>query len=189
VYSTTPPGRSKNVGVATEIAALLLVDVAGEKIEGAAVSSILPTVEQDWYETLPTGFVVRIENTGTTHIKPVGGVKITNILGMTVAYLPLNKNGGNVLPKTIRRFDVSGPGLLADEPSSLQKEIKDFGFGRYKATVSLGYGSQGQVIENSYVFYVFPWRLLITGFVIILVVGGLTLIAKKKLQRPRIHQL
>lgn len=189
VYSTVPPGRAKNVGVTTEIAALLLVDVAGEKSEGAAVSSILPTIVQDWYETLPTGFVVRIENTGTTHIKPVGGVKITNMIGLTVAYLPLNKNGGNVLPKTIRRFDVSGPGELVDVPSSLQKEIKDFGFGRYKATVSLGYGSQGQVIENSYVFYVLPWRLLIIAFVIVLVVGAAALIAKKKLQRPRIHQL
>lgn len=189
IYSTTAPGRARTVGVSSEIAALVLVDVAGEKSEGAAVSSISPKIVQDWYETLPTGFVVRIENTGTTHIKPVGGVKITNILGMTVAYLPLNKNGGNVLPKTIRRFDVDGPGTVDTLPASLQKEIKDFGIGRYKATVSLGYGTQGQVIENSYVFYVFPWRLLTLSFVIVLVVGCAALIAKKKLQKPRIHQL
>jgi len=190
VFSTVPPGaKSKTVSVSAEIAVLFLVDVEGTKEASALIASISPVEPRAWYETMPSGFVVRVENTGSTFIKPVGGVTITNMLGITTKFLPLNKNGGNVLPKTIRRFEVEGPGDVPVSTSALKKEVGDFGFGRYTARVALGYGVEGQIIEGSYSFYVFSWRVVLLGLGAAALIFGVSKVLKKMTKKSRLQQL
>jgi hypothetical protein len=114
-----------------------------------------------------------MENRGNGHIKPIGSITVTNMVGSEVASMQVNEMGGNILPGTVRRF---------------QNEWNDqFGFGRYEALLTLNFGTPpnqgGMGIQNTTAttnFWIIPWKLVAGAvFILILIAIGLYFLFKR----------
>lgn len=166
-WGTSAPAAKEGsaVDITGQIATLLLVNVAGATTENGQIISFETSGRMTSYQKLPVQFVTKIANTGNVHFKPVGQVTIKNMFGRTVATLPFNivKDGGNVLPKSVRVFET---------------EWKDqFAFGKYTATLDASYGKSG-VVSGEYTFWVVDpilammWGVIALIIVVILILLG-----------------
>lgn len=161
---TAPDLEGNGVSLSASLGALVLL-----RVNGAAVEKLSSTeffAEQNGkkaslFESVPIKFVQRIKNEGNVFEQPAGLVTITDMFGKNVATLGVNQPPRNILPGTIRRFEVP-----LDSSVIGNKML----FGRYKADLSLTYGTNKQKITDSFTFWVIPYRLIATG--IILLVGG-----------------
>jgi len=90
-----------------------------------------------------------------------------------VDYLPLNAEGGNVLPNSSRVFISPWKGYgsqVLNEAGDRINVFRGIGFGRYTARLSLVYGS-AEVQEREIHFWVIPWMIIVPG------IAGLLLLA------------
>jgi hypothetical protein len=161
VAATTPPqvreeGKEKGaiIEVAQQTACLVLLQIAGPVEENAMVREF--STDKDFYFKIPfeVKFISRIQNLGNVHIKPSGIIEIKNYFGKAIETIPVNQDGANVLPKTIRRFENSWK--------------KDIGFGKYTASLTLTYGTPpdrgGQGIKSLYAqtsFWILPLKIVL----------------------------
>jgi hypothetical protein len=158
-FTATPPDiETSGVALSASLGTLVLVDVAGSKVEKASFATFL--VEHEgrpgtFFEAGPIGFVQRIKNEGTVHIKPVGTVEVFDMFRRKVATLDVNKDANNILPDSIRRFE--------------QTWQQKFLIGRYEATMNLTYGAGGKTLTKSVVFWVVPWKLILLILVLLTV--------------------
>lgn len=159
-FGTKPPkinieGEEKGAGMAIgqQTGCLLLLQVSGDAHEEAVIREFI--TGKNFYSTpYDVNFLLRVENLGNVHIKPIGNIKIKNMFGREVHELPVNENGGNVLPNSIRKFSENWGGKN--------------GFGKYEAELGLSYGTsasdggQGkQSVFSVVTFWIFPWRIII----------------------------
>jgi hypothetical protein len=159
----------KNVEIVFKTGTLLLVRVSGEINEVGGIASF--TVDKKFYNYLPINFVVRFENMGGVHLKPVGAIQIKNIFGVEVASIPLNGELANVLPDSIRKFDaVWQKNEVSPTAPEWQKEKENFAWGKYTATLVLNYGVDNQTAMAKVAFWIFPWRVIMFYAVPIIVV-------------------
>ena len=133
--------------LAQEVAALVLLRVAGKTEEAASLAGFST---KNFWEYGPVDFEIRVKNEGNVHLRPTGTITITNIFGQKVADLVVEPR--NVLPGAVRKSVVSWP----------EKNLA----GKYTATLYLTYGNQGKTLTASTTFFAFPYK-----------VGGLILIA------------
>lgn len=149
------------VGVVGNTAMLMLLRVNGEVVEKAKLSSFaaIPKLSSK----LPIEFEARIENEGSVHLRPFGEIRIKNILGRTVAVLPINRfEYKSVLPGGARRYSTSWlHQQLADGTPELQSQLKNFAFGPYTAELSMEYGDKKEQLTDTTRFWVFPWLLIL----------------------------
>jgi hypothetical protein len=174
-FSNAPVRQAGNVGVIEKTGVLLLVRVSGEIHEEAAIESFRLT-QGNSLARLPADFELRVSNRGSTHVRPSGEVTIRNVFGNTVTKLPFHPEDAAILPASTRRFESSWFKTSSPARSGywggVADEWNNFSLGRYSATVALGYGTQGQHLETSLVFWVIPWRLISTiieGLIVILI--------------------
>jgi len=135
---------------------------------------------QSFFSSLPVSLTYRFQNGGGDRLKPEGEIKITNLIGFTSATLNANPKDGNILPQSIRKFEVlwekereKTESLKTQQPeeekggffAGLKKEWNNFAFGRYTATLNLSYGVEGEIVKASFSFFVIPWRILSIVFV------------------------
>ena len=176
LLATTPPSQKGQVGVASQLGALLLVNVSGNVTEAGSISQFGFKNPQVWYENLPIDFFLRFENSGNTHLRPTGSVVIEDMFGRKSADVIVNGAFASVLPRSIRRFEFGWHKKgFADAESGLVREWNNFGYGKYTATLVLNYGrSSNQIVTEQRVFYVWPWRIMlavaIAGLVLLLLV-------------------
>lgn len=177
------------VGVQSTVGTLILLTVKGEFVEGADILDFQTRDKKKVFRSLPVDFSYRFQNAGDTWAKPLGDIEINNIFGGVAKMIPANPEGSNVLPKSIRRFAVSWltrKGEVEDQKNNrppplpdgfwkrVQHEVEYFALGRYRANLSLTYGSEEQkTATSSLVFWVMPWELLILVFGSMLVLLGL----------------
>lgn len=164
VFGPQPPKIDPKEGVAltltNQVGVLALFHVLGGAIEEARIREF--STDKEVYNTpFNVNFLVRIENLGNVHIKPIGVIEIKNFFGKVVNSLPVNQVGANVLPKTIRRFENSWKGELA--------------FGRYTASLLINFGLStaegGSGVKNlsaKTYFWIVPWKIVIPSFFILL---------------------
>jgi len=149
-YAKTPTKITAENGatVLSQVMTNIALDVPGVVFEKGTISSFSTLDKGKKYERLPIDFSVRVANSGNRHFKPSGNVVIKNMIGSTVAVLPVNEGigGGNVLPQSTREFKVTWK--------------EGFAFGRYTATANLSLGTAGAATE-SYSFWVLPTLLLV----------------------------
>lgn len=156
IFSSTPPKLPTGVSGATvqqNLAAIVF-----ERINGAAkehLDVVTFSTPQNFYEYGPVRFDTRLKNTGNVHEKATGTISIKNMLGLTVAKIPLDEHF--VIPNAIRH-------LKNDWPSGKDHPIL---FGRYTAELSATYAG-GQKLTATTNFTVVPWRLVI-GILIALI--------------------
>ena len=167
IFSSTPPEeRAGTVGVGEQLAAIMLLRVSGDIIEQGRIEEFGFYGGKRIFTHLPVNFFVRFKNEGTIHVRPVGNAFITNMIGGQSASIKVNTQLGSVLPNSIRRYYFDWKkGDDIERESEFKKELRNFGLGRYRATVVLNYGKEGQTVTAERTFWVFPWILMILGFV------------------------
>jgi hypothetical protein len=161
---------SEAVGVSAKTGVLFLVRVSGQVSEAASIESF--QVIGGRLSSLPAQFELRVRNTGNTHLHPQGEIVIRNMFGNVVAKVVANPNDSAVLPNGIRRYDPvwvkhaeSASGFL----SSVKDEWHNFAIGRYVAEAQLQYGDANIPLKATTVFWVFPWRLVLMSFGLIVI--------------------
>jgi hypothetical protein len=162
-WGTSPPKvEGSGAGVEGRIAMLFLVNVEGKVKEDAKIIEFHPLAS--FLTHLPVNFMVRFQNNGSVHEHPAGDVMIKNMFGRQAAILPFNiqPSTGNVLPKSIRRFDLSWAKRVMDKSASeWSQEWHNFAFGYYSAELVATYGVGNTLIAAHTSFWVFPWMVLL----------------------------
>lgn len=161
-----PGVEETGVGVTGGFGSLIFMKVEGDVDEKLTLTAFHG--DEFVYRHLPIGFQARLENSGNTHLRPVGSIFIKDVFGRQVASLSINPNFQTILPGSARRFGASwDKNRYRESDSALQKEMKNFALGKYEATIFLNYG-EGKTISDTYTFWVMPWLALGVWAVIIL---------------------
>lgn len=183
--------NGSNVGIGGRTGVLFLVNVSGNIRESASIESFKLMNSSDTEKAkstslinnLPAYFETRMKNSGSVHLKLEGNVVIKNIFGSTVGTVPANPANGRVLPDGIRKYrtmwgpkdTVEGDGFMA----GLKREWKGFALGKYTAELDAKYGSQQQPLKASVSFWVFPWRIMLLAFgLLVILIAGLKIYNK-----------
>lgn len=159
----TRPMENENGGsvmkVSSMLASLILLNVEGDVEESGRIREF--STNKSFYTDAKVLFDVRFENTGNVHVQPQGEIRIYDWFGNDKGVLNINHNTefGNVLPKTIRRWNFTwegGNNLLE--------------MGRYKASLIMGFGeSARQTINRDHYFWIINIKLLLFTVVPIIV--------------------
>lgn len=172
LFSTQPPEAMQGatpIAIAGKLGSLVLLKVGGRLIESGKLVEFNTKDGKSFFTHLPVDFYIRFENLGNVHLKPQGEIKITGLLDITSTptAIAVNNAGGNALPKSIRRYDVSWSksGLGTGEGQSLLQELKaqwkGFAIGKFTAHLNLYYGAEGKQMTGLESFWVFPWLLIL----------------------------
>jgi len=190
-FGTQPPQPKAEdetaIGVSGKVGSLILLRVSGDVREEGELIEFSLKDGKKCYTHLPVDFVIGFENSGNVHLKPKGEVEIVNIFGRTSGIVEVNKGrmlgGKNVLPETVRHFEISWIKQEIEKPpqgflEKLKAEKDNFAFGRYRANLVLDYGTKGQKAQATIVFWLFPWHLILvstlaTALLVFLIVLGI----------------
>ncbi len=177
---TNPPAENPNqLSIGARIGTLLLFRVSGDVEEGASLLEFSAKDGKKWFSALPINYYYRFQNTGADRVMPKGELVIKNIFGMQTKVQDANPVQGNVLPKSIRRFELwwqkdSEEAVAKPQPenlgffSSVSYQWNNFAFGRYTADLNLMYGSNNQKVSSSFAVFVFPWQLILVELIVVL---------------------
>lgn len=130
------------INITSRVGTLFLIKVAGSVVEQGNLSK--PEIST-FSEYGPIDIGLIFSNEGNIHLKPSGRVIITNILGQSVAEIPVPE--WVVLPESSRR--------------NIIKWDSHYLFGRYTARAEIGYTSDGTAIIQSTSFWVIPWKFVL----------------------------
>lgn len=148
--------------IETNVGTLVYVTVSGAIKQNAKVNYFTAPFFQEYG---PIPFQSQIANLSDIHIKPIGQIKITNMLGLKTAEINFNEKDANIFPYTSRNFEN-----LLD---------KKFLFGRYKAQLKLTYGTAGGALLKTLAFWVIPWKLIVMLIAAITIIVLLLILFKK----------
>ena len=179
-FSENPPDKGQ-VTIGSKLGVLLLSRVAGDVVEKGSVKEFSVDTSNGMLRRLPINFVVRYENTGNVHLRPIGNVSIKNMFGHDVATLEVNPEKGATLPDSIRRYDVtwsSKSEALTIKGNAWQQfwqrysnEKNNLAYGRYVAKLDLTAGTVGAVASTStVVFWVFPWHIILVDAIVLIAI-------------------
>lgn len=164
-FTGTPPElEGTGVSLSASLGSLILLTVNGEAKEELSIEEFSVNKEGrgGWlFEAAPLTFVQRLKNTGNIHEEPGGLVTVKDMFGNVVATLPINQPPRDILPQSIRKFEVP-----LDKTVIGDKVL----FGKYTADLTVTYGADNQAITSSITFWVIPYTLI--GIILIALVGG-----------------
>jgi len=174
-WGSTPPEIKEGgqIMVGTKTGILVLLSVPGEIKGEGGILEFSTKDKQKFFSSLPINLIYRFQNTSQDRIKPEGEIEIKNIFGKISAVLPANKVEGNVLPRSIRKFEVVWEGKIETKTGffgAVKKQWKDFHFGRYTANLNLIYGPKNETTQASFSFFIIPWQLLIIVIILLAVI-------------------
>lgn len=173
--STIPPATGAGeVSVGAKIGMLMLLKVNGPIKEDGGVMSFALKQGGHVVTALPVDFVYRFNNNGNDRVKPMGTTTISNMFGMSVEKINANSNEGNVLPSSIRRFEMrwgKEDPIATSAPffDHVSYEMRNFALGLYFVNLDLAFGTK--TASNSLYLFVLPWHLLVIIGIVLLVVG------------------
>jgi len=152
---TSPEAGQAKVQTSQMVTSLFFTRVAGDIVESGNIREF--TTKNSYTSSPEATFDLRFENKGNVHLQPQGNIQILNMWGQERGIIPINNASqfGNVLPESIRKFTFSWKG---------EWSISDIG--RYKAIVSLAYGTEArQFVTAETIFWVIPYKLLLGIFI------------------------
>ncbi len=178
VFWGTSPEDGEGVSIGAKTGALVLLTVNGDIDEQGGILEFFTKNKETFFTSLPIQFYYRFQNSGDNRIKPEGDIIIKNMISLTSAKVPGNPVDGNILPKSVRKFETTWQGkdgaqevLDKDKGGffdNVKREWRNFAFGHYRAELTLAYGTKNEISTATYGFWVFPWHL--TLFVVILAI-------------------
>jgi hypothetical protein len=180
-WGTIPP-QNAQLSIGAKVTSLVLLRVSGDIKEGGGILEFDTKNKQKLFTSLPVEFYYRFQNTGDDRAKPIGEIKMKNILGFTSKKLDANISEGNVLPHSTRRFSVIwgdeehlypnevDDGFIQKYWNGVKREWHNFALGRYSAKLNFIYGSQNTSVFAKTTLWVLPWHLLLLILIILLIV-------------------
>lgn len=178
-WSSVPPDAIEGgkVSVGAKSGVLLFLRVSGDTNEAGGLIEFKTKNNKKLFSMIPVDFFYRFQNNGSDRINPIGSISIKNMFGGLTADLSANKQQGNVLPGSIRKYEIRWGDSTNQKKgfwNSVKQEWKNFHFGYYKANLDISYGTKGDKASLVYGFFMFPWQLLLIIIVILgLVIFGL----------------
>lgn len=130
VFAQTAGASDAVARIGSMVGSSFLVRVGGRVVESADVVEF-STPQSRVIPGQMIGFTVRTKNTGNTHIRPQGTIEIFNG-DIKVDEIAVNPEGLTVLPGAVRKFNA--------------ESNKTLPAGRYRAQMTLVYGS-GQTVS------------------------------------------
>lgn len=175
--SSTPPQTTEGgqVAIGAKIGMLILLTVSGDIKEEGGIRDFALDGKARFVTSLPVTFVYRFSNGGNDRIKPAGDITIRNSLYFKTEAIDANPQGGNVLPKSVRKFTVTWGNEKSLEKTApffdhVKYQWRNFALGMYFANIDLAYGAKGAISSSSALFFVLPWQLMIVLIVVLVVV-------------------
>ncbi len=170
-FSPQASDASQSVTVDSKTGSLVLLTVSGDIQSSVKIESFDSKGSQRFFAATPVPFELRLRNEGNVHFRPGGAVQITSMFGSKKAEIPLLKEntGGNVLPQSIRRFDVTWGEATEQSGSfwaSVRNEWRDFHFGRYTAQAVVALPDSKTETRQASV-WIIPWHLLLVIFILL----------------------
>jgi hypothetical protein len=172
--ATAPDIEESGVALSASLGAMIFIRVKGDAKENMTIQEFYLSKDGNrgsFFDSIPLDFTERIKNDGNVHEQPVGRILVTDMFGKPAVVVNVNSEGRNVLPGTIRRFN---------QPLDKAAVGDRILFGLYTATITMKYGATGQTITKSIKFWIFPWKLLLTAIVVLIV---LVLLARLMIKR------
>jgi flagellar basal body-associated protein FliL len=181
VFRTRPaPKESEGtmVYIGTNVATNIFLRVAGSTIDKLEVNfqagtftkkdpTLTPAELKKYFKLKnffwqpPVDFLLTVKNSGNTHQRPDGNIKVYNdLLGGTPEKLLINREGRIILPGTDRTYDVPSFG-------------QGFMFGKFRAKLTLLYGNPLREVPAVVTFWIVPIELVISFAVLLLLISGL----------------
>jgi hypothetical protein len=167
VFLTTVPPETQGseVAIGAKVGMLILLRVSGDIKEGGGVLSFLTTNINKYTTSLPVHFAYRFSNTGNDRVNPYGFITIKNTFGSVTKEINANPSQGNILPNSVRKFEVkwSGDGVLPSSASffdNVKYQWRNFAIGSYTADLSLQFGTSG-TSQSTLSFFIIPWQLIL----------------------------
>ncbi|MFA5831510.1 MAG: hypothetical protein WC878_06800 [Candidatus Paceibacterota bacterium] len=164
-FKANRTGEGQQLNVGTQVAILVLITIPGNHLQKGRVLDF--AVKKNFYSEGPIDFSMRFENTGTVHFEPKGTIVIKNMIGSTVAEIPVE--GSIVLPSGARELPIvwNYAGIL---------------IGRYSATVNI-MGTEGDTIGTGTVFfYAAPLWYLAEFFASVIIIYFVLRFLKRKVK-------
>ncbi len=149
--------ESTQLKVESGVGSLILLNVNGNATEsGKVVEFSTKGITKDEKTNTPVvNFDLRFSNTGNTHFKPVGTIKITNWMGTQVDEIQLE--GKNVVPGSTRKMTT---------PWNPKGSL----YGKYTATVEGTFGNSKQVFKESYSFGDYHFTTIVIIIIIVILI-------------------
>ncbi len=169
-----PKMRSTGASVAYQVANIISIRVAGDAVEDAEIRQF--STGNYIYGKPFVDFEARVENKGSTLVRPVGPLEVFNMFGKRVALLTFNESQAAVFPGTTRDFAITW-------------EDEGPGFGRYEAILSLVYGEQGRqaTISSTVTFWILPANIILPALGVLAVLLLITFVAVKLYVRRKLQ--
>ncbi len=164
------------------------------------------TVSKHVYQWLPVKLSITFDNIGNSIVRPTGNIFIERSTNSKtpISTLPVNPNGGYILPGTQRTLTSSwsngfpvyqtittASGATKQQLTWNWAKVSDFRFGHYNAALVAVYnnGQTDVPIEANIGFWVIPWEVLV-GLIIIslLLLFGLFSIIRAIVRLIRRHR-
>jgi hypothetical protein len=176
--STVPPTTKEGeVSVGAKVGMLVLLKVTGTVKEEGGLASFTLKDNKKIITNLPANFSYRFNNTGSDRVNPEGTIAVRNMIGMKVGEVDANKAKGNILPNSVRKFDVAFgessekvPAVDASFFENVSYQMDNFALGVYFAKLNLSFGASGKA-SSSLVYFVLTWHLLTIIVVVLLVLA------------------
>src|SRR3989338_4933867 len=185
--SSLPPEEQDDGSIAlgSQVGTLVLLSVGGSITESTSILEF-KTKDKKVFSSLPVDFYFRFQNSGESWVKPKGDVIIENTFKQTSKVIQANPDGSNVLPKSIRRFELAwltnAGSEVQDENAErppappegfwnkVKHEWKYFALGRYTANLTLTYNNDTSTTQTAVAsFWVIPWHFLAVAIPSILI--------------------
>jgi len=164
----TQKGAVENTGsqVNGQVGTLFSIAVNGPIKESASVTKFFANGLQEYG---PVNILSQIKNYGDLHIRPVGYITVSDMLGRK-AILPLREN--NIFPQAARDYENQFGGSLM--------------IGRFKAELLASYGVNNNLpLSATVYFWVFPWKIvLVATLIAIALILGFMYYRKNGLKKP-----
>ena len=153
----TEKGKAKGqLKMISRLGCLIFIRVEGEAKEEGNLKDF--RTNKNFYENIskknPISFQIFFENKGNVHLNPYGIIEIKNLLGKKVGEIEMEPFFA--MPDSVRKREV--------------KWDKEWLFGRYTAFAGLNRGYQNIVDQKSLTFWIIPWKLIISGFVVLFLI-------------------
>ncbi len=141
--------NGSNTAINQRVGTLLYVVVEGPINEEAYVRDFkFPSFSE--YGPVPFEFTV--ENNSDVHITPQMSVEIYNVLNQKIETITIDQK--NIFPLSSRKFANSWDRI--------------WGWGLYKAKLTMSYGSMGSIVVANSSFWLLPLKIIIAGITILL---------------------
>jgi hypothetical protein len=163
-----------NVSLSGSVASLILVSVPGDVTDNLQIASFSASHGDSsgsfFTSNKDLSATVRFRNAGNVQEQPFGKILLKKG-DKTLSSYEINTSDprGNVLPDSIRRFDVPLKGVGS--------------FGKYSLVGNFGYSSKGQLVSASTSFYVVPLPLVIVAIIIVLLLVALLAAGPRAIRR------